>query len=316
MPHQPGTPDPRPGPGDDPPPADAQPAIPPAGEARIPQETPALLGGGGVRRSPSLLDLARMSRGPGLSRGREEVYRHIARLTELQAGQEFLLVPSGRGEGARFLVELTDSAASGVDPDAQLVETAVETARAAGLASRLHYDQGSLADLPYKDDVFDLAIGEVGMAASADAARAIEELVRVTKPLGSVVVIQPVWNQKVEPRRQEVLSRRLGLRPHLLQQWKQMLRAAGVVELHVEDLSEAAGSRGGALPATGLVEFLSVGDGMVSQVWQAWLRWRWQGVSAVFSRDAELRRLVTRERLLGLALIKGRKWVDGADNPS
>lgn len=311
----PASPDPRRAPGDDSPSDSAssqQPRsedVPSPGEERRSQ-VPLLLGSSGAEpgRGPSALDLVRLSARPGMPRGREEVYRHIARLAELQAGQEFLVVPCQRGEEARFLSELTEAAGSGVDPDPELIEAAVEVARNAGLASRLHFDPASPLDLPYKDDVFDLSIGEIGLSATTDPAAAVAELVRVTKPMGVVALIQPFWTQKVEGRRQDVLVRRLGMRPALLQQWKQMLRSAGVVELHVEDLSEAAGSRGGALPATGLGEFLAVRD-RVSVLWKAWKRWRWQGVSAAFGRESEVRRLVTHERLLGLALVKGVKWV-------
>lgn len=263
---------------------------------------------------PSALQLSRLSSRPGLPSGRADLFRHIARMVELRPPEEFLVVPCGRGEETRFLAQTTETSGSGVDPDADLVEAAVERARADGLAARLHFDRGSFSDLPYKDDVFDVVIGEVGLASSDDPAAAVAELLRVTRPMGTVVLVPLVWTRKVEPRRQEVLVRRLGMRPQLIQQWKQMLRGAGAVDLYVEDLSESGSSRGAPGPLTGLGD-LAVPRDRLGVAWRAWKRWGWQGLSAALSRDTEIRRLVSRERVLGVALIKGTKWPEGG-NPS
>ena len=41
--------------------------------------------------------------------------------------------------------------------------------------------------------------------------------------------------------------------------------------------------------------------------WRAWRRWGWRGVRTVLEREREVHRLLTRERILGLDLLKGRK---------
>ena len=40
---------------------------------------------------------------------------------------------------------------------------------------------------------------------------------------------------------------------------------------------------------------------------RAWGRWGWRGVLTVFQREVEVHRLLTKERLLGLTLVAGRK---------
>lgn len=256
---------------------------------------------------PTVLGLARLSRRPGLAPGEENAYRRIAQLVELGPQTEFLVAPCGRGLTAQFLSELTEASGSGTDPDAELIAAAAERTRDAGLAERLHFDSGDLTDLPYKDDIFDLVIGDVGLAASSEPARVVTELVRVARPMGDIVLLQPVWNRAPAAARRDALVERLGVRPRLLVEWKQMLREAGIVELFVEDLVDAANPWQPLLGVAGSTDLPSARD-RVHLLYRAWRQWGWRGLTQSIAGGQELRRLVTRDRLLGLALIKGTKW--------
>lgn len=257
-------------------------------------------------QGPSLLGLARLGPRAVFPPGGEALYRHLARLVELGPDQEFLVVPCGQAVTTEFLARTTGATGSGVDPDEELVERAAERAKQAGLASGLHYEQAPLEDLPYQDAVFDVTIGEIGLAAAENVHAAVQELVRVTRPLGSVVLIQLVWTGNVTPERREALAEHLGLRPLVLVEWKQMLRDAGVVDLHVEDWADAAaGSRRAG--GRGLAELLSLRD-LAGMLWRAGRQWGWRGVRAALARDRQVRTLLTRERVLGLSLIKGTRW--------
>lgn len=273
-----------------------------ASEPSAAASTPSL-----IEHRPTVLGLARLSHRTTLAAGEEAVYRRIAQLTELAGGQEFLVVPSARGIPALFLAQTTGAAGSGVDPDKELVGFASAQAKEAGIPERLHYDTGPADDLPYKNDIFDLVIGDVGLAALPDPAAAVAELARVAKPMGSVVLIQPVWSRQIEAARREELVAHLGVRPYLLVEWKQMLRDAGVVELIVEDLTDAPNSwqtlLGAGLDIPSLRE-------RADTMWRAWQTWGWRGLRRSFAAVHELRRLILRERILGLALIRGTVWRD------
>jgi uncharacterized protein YqgV (UPF0045/DUF77 family) len=103
-----------------------------------------------------MLSLMRLSRRRFFPPGGEAIYRHMARLAELEPGDEFLLMPCGRGVTTQFLAQLTGAVGSGVDPDGDLLAWAEHQAKQAGLATQLHYEQAPLTDLPYRDDVFDV----------------------------------------------------------------------------------------------------------------------------------------------------------------
>lgn len=256
---------------------------------------------------PSMLALVRLSRRPVFPPGGEDLYRRIAQLTELREGHELLVTACGRGISTLFLASNYGADASGVDPDQALVRDAEERARAAELEQRIGFQTAPLDDLPYRDGIFDISIGEIGLAGSVDPAKAIRELVRVTKPMGCVVLIQLIWTGNVDPERREILVEHLGARPMILVEWKQYLRDAGVVELQVEDWSDTPSPFRPTTPFPDFAQLFSFRE-KAAILRHAFRRWGWRGIRGAVVREREVHRLLTRERVLGLSLIKGTRW--------
>jgi SAM-dependent methyltransferase len=204
-----------------------------------------------------------------------------------------------------------------VDSDPVLVAEAERRAREGAPEAGLAYEAGALDDLPYKDGIFDVAIGELGLGALAEPRRAVAELARVTKPFGHVVLVQLIWTGNVDPDRREILVQHLGARPLILVEWKQLLRDAGVVDLVVEDWSDAPSpfrpSGGGPFPD--FTEIFTFRE-KVGILMRALRRWGWRGVRGAIVREREIHRLLTRERVLGLTMIKGTRWSPEAIEPS
>lgn len=258
--------------------------------------------------APSVVGISRLSRRPFLSDSAESLYRHVARSLEIPPEAEFVVTPCGQGVSTRFLAQITGAAGSGVDPDPDMVDEAQERARRSDMLERLHFDVAPINDLPYQDDVFDFGMGEIGLGASGDPAGAVRELVRVVKPMAPVVLLQLVWTRQLDPPRRDQLVRQLGVRPMLLVEWKQLLRDAGVVDLHVEDLSDqAATPRQPLLGVAGLTDFFYLRD-KLGVLYRAWQEWGWQGVFETLRHGNDVRYLIERERVLGLSLIRGTKW--------
>lgn len=253
---------------------------------------------------PSAVGLTRLSTRLSFPPGGEALYRSILRLVELGPEAEFLLVPCGRGRSALFIAEATGASGAGADPDPWMVGVASERAKAARLAGRLHFENAPLDDLPYQDDVFDFTLGELELGAARDPAAAVRELVRVTKPGGSVALVQLVWLRTLAEDRRTELVERLGVQPRMLVEWKQMLRDAGVDDLRVEDWSDASTSQSRPSVLGGLSALYTL-RGKLTLLPRAWERWGWRGVRAVLSREQELRHLVEEERVLGVSLIMG-----------
>lgn len=212
------------------------------------------------------------------------------------------------------MAESTGAGGAGTDPDPLMVEVATRRASRADLAGRLHFEQAPLDELPYQDAVFDLALGEIELGSAQDPPAAVKELVRVTKPGGTVVLVQLVWTRRLEESRQEELVDRLGVRPFLLVEWKQMLREAGVEDVTVEDWSDAAAPQSQPSVLGGLAELFTF-RGKLRLLPRAWKRWGWRGVRVVLSRERELRHLVEEERVLGVSLIMGTRPVEPVPEP-
>jgi ubiquinone/menaquinone biosynthesis C-methylase UbiE len=236
----------------------------------------------------------------------EELYREVGSLLQVGAGQEVLVSGCGDGTSCAWLAERTGAAVTGVDPEPERIEAADERVRElldAGTPLPLAFQQAPLDDLPHETAVFDAAVGEPVLAAAADPAKAVAELARVVKPMGAVVLLQLTWSSDISPAARALLVERLGMRPHLLMEWKQMLRDAGVVDLQVQDWTDEAADSGteGEAPQLTWPQKLQI-------VGQAWRRRGWREALDALGREETLLRELSRERAVGFQLIRGVKW--------
>jgi len=251
----------------------------------------------------------------------EQLYREVARITEAQAGQEVLVAGCGDGATVEWLARRTGASVTGVDPDGEAIERAEVRARGVvgprGVPVHVAYQQAALDDLPHENSVFDAAIGEPAIAAARDPARAVAELLRVTKPMGSVVLLQLTWGSELSADDRELLVERLGLRPHLLVEWKRMLRDAGAVDVQVQDWT--SGEPGGPSTVGAARDAADAAhltwQQKVQIVTRSWRKWGgWRAARAAVEREMALLRDLSDERAIGFQLIKGVKWPHGREN--
>jgi SAM-dependent methyltransferase len=235
----------------------------------------------------------------------EALYREVVHATEVGPGQELIVAGCGTGAMAEWIAFRTGVAVTGVDSDPGVISAAESRARNSPSGRMVAYETAKLDDLPHETGVFDAAVAEPAMAAAADPARAVAELVRVTKPMGVVVLLQPTWSSlSVEAR--EPAVERLGLRPFLLIEWKQMLRDAGVVDIQVQDWSDGGARRRSSLAPVGGPELTWQHKAHI--VSRAWRRWGWRAARGAVERERQLLCELARERALGFQLIRGVKW--------
>lgn len=256
---------------------------------------------------PSMLDLIRLSPRRLFPPGGIELYRQIALLTGMTEGHEVLDVACGKGVALEYFVREFGVQGSGVDAEPSLIDQAEARTRSLGIADRLQFQTGRPDALPYRDGIFDVAVGEIGLASNCDPEDAVRELARVTRPGGFIVLVQLVWKAPVDAHRRRVLAEHLGARPRMVVEWKRLLREVGVEDLHTEDWSDArtAFRTGVAKPFPDFSEMFSIGE-KVGIMRRAWRRWGWRGVWGALERERAVHHLLTKERILGLDLIRGR----------
>jgi len=221
---------------------------------------------------------------------------------------ELLDVACGRGIALEYFVREFEVQGSGVDIDSHFIAEAEAYSRTEGLAGEMSFQEASPGDLPFRDETFDVVVGELGLAATVDPREAVRELARVTRPGGQVVLIQLVWKAPVEEDRRQVLSDHLGAKPLMVVELRRVLMDAEVGEILVEDWTndETAFRPQVKMPFPEFAEIFTLWE-KLGILRRAWGRWGWRGVRTVFRREAEVHLLLTKERLLGLNLLKGVK---------
>ena len=260
--------------------------------------------GNGTTPAPAVLRLVQMAIIDRWRATGEDLYREVVRLADIESGQDIIVAGCGRGVTTEWLAHRTGAAVTGVDADDEDITQAEEHARETGLG--LSYQTAGLDDLPYESGVFDASIGEPAIAAAASPARAVAELVRVTRPMGAVVLLQLTWSSELPESRRELVVERLGLRPRMLVEWKQMLRDAGVVDIQVTDWTNAcddelAGSHNDSSPRLNW-------QGKLQVMGRALRRSGWAEARQALVRETELLRDLSRERSMNFSIIKGVKW--------
>lgn len=260
---------------------------------------------------PSLLDLMHLSRRPILSPGGVDLLRQIALLTEMKEGDEVLVVPSGLAVTLEYFVSEHDVVGSGVEGDPTLFERAGKRLHSLGILERVHIQLGQMDSLPFKDGIFDVVVAELGFPSRAAPKKSANELVRVAKPGSNVVVVQPVWKAPVCSERRAVLSQYLGCRPLTVVEWKRLLREAGLEYLYVQNWSEEGTAFRPQIrkPFPDFTELFSLTE-KFGILRRARRRWGWAGVWTVLARERQIHKILTKERILGLDLVKGMKKDD------
>ena len=265
------------------------------------------------RRVPPVPAVLRLVQSVVLERWRstgEDLYREVSRLVEARPGHEIIVSGCGEGVTTEWLASHTGAAVTGVDPDRERIEQAEARARALATPVHLSYQAAPLDDLPHETGVFEAAIGEPVLAAAGDPEKAVHELVRVTRPMGAVVLMQLTWSSELKGEARELLVERMGLRPHLLVEWKQMMRDAGVVDVHVQDWTQ--GCPGAPGRASGSFEAAKIPQLSWQHKMQIVARaWRKSGLRSgaeAVERETTLLRELSRERAIGFQVIKGVKW--------
>ena len=129
------------------------------------------------------------------------------------------LLDVGVGTGLSLPLYRADASITGIDLSPQMLERARGRAARAGLANIEAIREMDAQNLAFPDESFDTVVSMYTITAVPDPIRVMQEIVRVTKSGGTIVIVShfhsghPLWG-RVESLLTP-LTRRLGWRPEL-----------------------------------------------------------------------------------------------------
>lgn len=125
-----------------------------------------------------------------LSLGIHHIWRkQLVQWSGAKAGDRVLDCATGTGDLAiEFKKAVGAGDVVGTDFCKEMLEPAPEKAKKKALD--IYFEQADVLDLPYEDNVFDIASISFGIRNVADPQKALKELARVVKPGGQVMILE------------------------------------------------------------------------------------------------------------------------------
>lgn len=184
-------------------------------------------------------DVLEMSGVETLHPGGFDLSKRIGELVQFTPSTHVLDVSSGKGAFACMYARGFGSRITGLEFNPHFVDIARKRAQSEGVTDKVEFKTGDSRNLPFQDNEFDVVVNEcaVGLTAISAPQRVLDEMVRVTRLSGTVVIHESTWLKKISAEERQNASTRLGTTPYTVDEWKQMLIKAGVVPTIIEDWS-------------------------------------------------------------------------------
>jgi SAM-dependent methyltransferase len=153
--------------------------------------------------------------------------RRLLELCHIEDAREVLDVGCGIGVGPAYIARTHACHVVAVDQSPHMIEWARRRVREEGVADRVELRVADVLDLPFDDDRFDVVIAESVLAFVGDKSRALQELVRVTRPGGHVGLNEFVWLGEM-PEDVEKLAHDIGTQLLSARGWRALMEASGL----------------------------------------------------------------------------------------
>lgn len=216
----------------------------------------------------SVEDVIEMSGVETLHPGGLDLSRRIADLVKFSPSMNILDVSSGKGVFASLYAKEYGCRVTGIDINEKFVDIARRRAEGDGVTGLVKFDIGDSRKLPYANNSFDVSANEcaVGLTAINDPQQVLNEMVRVTKKGGKVIIHESTWLKDYPVNSKREIAAAMGTTPYTVEEWKLMLAKAGAKAETVEDWSGMENARkmrpGFKWSDRNPLDFLTVGEKM------------------------------------------------------
>ncbi|WP_313893041.1 class I SAM-dependent methyltransferase [Psychrobacillus sp.] len=149
----------------------------------------------------------------------------------IQRTESVLDIGCGTGQTAAFLAEKFDCQVTAVDNHPIMIEKAKQ--RFANTNFNVSVVEGDVQRLDFVDNSFDLILAE-SVIAFTSISKTLNELVRVLKSDGRMIMIEMTAEQTLSEELQEKVCSLYGIQEVLTEvQWKSKLQEAGFTKVHI-----------------------------------------------------------------------------------
>lgn len=186
------------------------------------------------RHKPTIEDAIEISGIEILHPGGHELTKRTAEICGLKPGMKVLDVSSGRGTQAIYYAKTFGVKVIGLDINKNMVETAIEKAKQSGVDKSVQFILGDSQQLPFDENTFDVVINECAVGIPDNSQKVLDEMLRVIKPNGAVVIHESTWIKKLSVKEKDEISERYGTTPLEFNEWMKMLKMAGASEIESE----------------------------------------------------------------------------------
>lgn len=137
-----------------------------------------------------------------LRRSRENYFRYLetkpwinqlySHFLDIKSRKRIVDVGCGTGDFTRLLARLSNGKAKilGIDINSRSIPAAISDTRRAGLSRAVSFKVGDVFQIPIGDDYADLTCCRTLLMHLTDPLKAVKEMIRITKPGGSVVAVE------------------------------------------------------------------------------------------------------------------------------
>lgn len=191
---------------------------------------------GNEKDKPSVEDVIELSGLEILHPGGMDLTKRIGEIVDM-SNRKILDVACGRGKLACYYAKKLGAEVTGVDLSPEMIESSQENAKMEGVENKTQFSVADALSLPYGDNSFDIVINECAVGLTDDPQKCLDEMVRVTKPEGYIIIHESLWLRNLSESEKTEISKRLGNVPYTLSEWKEMLEKAGAVNIWSEDWS-------------------------------------------------------------------------------
>ncbi|MEO1482714.1 MAG: bifunctional demethylmenaquinone methyltransferase/2-methoxy-6-polyprenyl-1,4-benzoquinol methylase UbiE [Myxococcota bacterium] len=127
-----------------------------------------------------------------MSLGLDQSWRKkLVKALDVDVAAKVLDVATGTADVALAVADAYPRArVMGIDPSVQMLDIGRDKVDARGLENRVELREADAQALPFEDNAFDAAVISFGIRNVPDRQKGIEEMARVTRPHGKVVVLE------------------------------------------------------------------------------------------------------------------------------